>query len=77
MTAAEVRRRRVADRIQLYVVAERAGVSRGRLSEIESGLVTPKPGELDRIALALDSLIEARQQVAEYAAKVGWPMAVA
>jgi len=74
LTGAEIRRRRVTDRIPLHVVAGRAGVSRGRFSEIESGLVTPRPEEIERIDQALNSLIAARKKVLDYAEQVGWPI---
>jgi transcriptional regulator with XRE-family HTH domain len=59
------------------MVCERAGISRGRLSEIERGHVRAKADELNRIEDALRQLIEARSKVAEVAAECGWPMTVA
>lgn len=70
----ELRRKRVLARIPGRVVCERAAISRGRLSEIESGYVSPTDEELARIDQALDELIRARQEVVLTAVKVGWPL---
>jgi len=59
------------------MVCARAGISRGRLSEIERGHVRATADELKRIDGALRQLIEARNKVAEVAAEFGWPMTVA
>jgi transcriptional regulator with XRE-family HTH domain len=77
MTGAEIRRLRVSERLQLYVLSQRAGISRGRLSEIESGHTIATKEETARIMQALDALIEARRKVVTYAAEVGWPIATA
>ncbi len=74
-SAKELRSKRVAARIPGRLVSQRARVSRGRLSEIECGLVSPSPEELHRINRALTELVEARRRVAQVAAECGWPMA--
>jgi transcriptional regulator with XRE-family HTH domain len=75
MTAEQLRARRVVARITGSMVCARAGVSRGRLSEIERGHVKPPAAELQRIEQALDQLVEARDRVAAVAVECGWPAA--
>ena len=73
MTNHNVRARRVVAGIPGSLVAQKAAISRGRLSEIERGYVEPLDEELTRIDQALRELIAAREKVSEVAAQVGWP----
>ena len=72
-----LRNRRVAARIPGHIVAVRAGISRGRLSEIERGQIAVSSDQLKRLEDVLRQLIEARQKVVEVAAECGWPMTAA
>ena len=51
----------------------KAGLSRSRLSLIESGYVIPAPEELERVNVALEQLIRAKALIDQVAASVGWP----
>jgi len=73
-TAQRLRNRRVVARIPGHMVCTRAGISRGRLSEIELGRVHATDEELKRIDDALRLLIEARKRMARVAAQCGWPI---
>ena len=73
MTGEDLRNRRVLARIAGHFVAQRARISRGHLSQIECGHVSPSPEELARIETALDELIAAKRKVVAYAAQAGWP----
>lgn len=46
-------------------VAQRTGINPARLSYIENEHVTPRPDELERIALALGCPVETLQPVAQ------------
>ena len=74
MTIRELQERRRVAGIPGRLLCERAGVDRGRLSEIERGYVTPSQDEIARLEAALDELLRARERVAEVASRVGWPM---
>ena len=74
MTGEQIRIKRVVARIPGDLICKHAGVSRGRLSCIERGLVSARVDELARLERALDELTTARRKVAERAAEVGWPM---
>jgi hypothetical protein len=74
MIAIEIRSKRIEAGIPGYVLCLKARVVRTRLSDIESGYVTPAPEELSRIAVALEDLIRAKRKVATVAAKEGWPL---
>jgi len=70
----ELRRLRLASEITSRAVAARAGVSTGRLSELERGVVEATGGELARISRALHELILAQAAVKQVANEVGWPL---
>ena len=74
MNGQELRRLRTAGEIPGRAVSNRAGISAGRLSEVERGLVEPAPDELARIWRAIDELVTAREKVAAVAEEVGWPL---
>jgi transcriptional regulator with XRE-family HTH domain len=73
LTPDTLRQLRVASRIPGSVVCGKVGVSRSRLSQLERGYVQPKNGELERIAGAIDSLVEARKTMERVAVEAGWP----
>lgn len=73
MSGQEIRLKRVTARIPGRLLCRRAGLDRGRLSDIERGYVQPSPDELARLSKALNELIEAREKVAKYAEQCGWP----
>ena len=56
------------------LVCNRADVRRGRLSDIENGLVQPSEAEMNRLEAALSELEDAQSLMKETAAKVGWPL---
>jgi transcriptional regulator with XRE-family HTH domain len=74
VTGPEIRDKRVLARIAGRFVAQRAGISRGHLSEIECGHIPAGLEELARIEAALMELIEARRKVLATAADCGWPV---
>jgi hypothetical protein len=59
--------------IPCRLVCIRARINRSRPSKIETGLVEPSTGEMQRLEEALSKLIEARSKVLETAVTVGWP----
>jgi transcriptional regulator with XRE-family HTH domain len=73
MNGREIRLKRVTARVSGRLLCQRASLDRGRLSDIERGYVEPSPDELRRLAKALNQLVEARQQVAQFAGQCGWP----
>lgn len=70
----ELRRKRVVARIPGRVLCERVRISRGRLSEIERGHISPSPEKRAELERALNELIIARKRLAAAAAEVGWPV---
>jgi transcriptional regulator with XRE-family HTH domain len=68
-----LRQRRILAEIPGRLVASRAAISTGRLSEIERGLVEASPDDFARIEHALDTLITAQREVKARATEVGWP----
>ncbi len=74
LSGSELRDRRVLARISGRVVCERAGIARGRLSDIERGYVQPPEAELERIEHALEDLIRAKHQMVDAARECGWPV---
>jgi transcriptional regulator with XRE-family HTH domain len=73
MNGAVLRRKRISAEIPGALIATRTGISRGRLSEIERGLVCPTREEADHLNRVLDELIAAREKVAAEAERVGYP----
>ena len=57
MTGGQLRTKRVLARIPGHMVSGRAGIGRGRLSEIELEHIKPPIQELTRVDRALDELI--------------------
>jgi hypothetical protein len=76
MTPTELRSKRLAAEISATVLAANAKINRSRLSNIERGYVQATDGELERLVVTLDSLIEAKSAVDRVAASVGWPLGV-
>ncbi len=74
MSGEQLRVKRVLARIPGYMVSRRAGLSRGRLSEIECGHVALPTDELAKIDRVINELIEAKEKLAKVAAEAGWPM---
>ncbi len=72
----DLKARRSAAGISGSVLCVKAGLSRSRLSLIESGYVVPAPEELAHIDLALDQLIHAKALIEQVAVSVGWPLPV-
>jgi transcriptional regulator with XRE-family HTH domain len=73
MVVPELRQKRIAAGIAGSLVCQRAKIARSRLSDIERGYVIPRAEEFERIALALEQLIEAKSVIDRVAASVGWP----
>ena len=57
-----------------YLICQRSGLGRSRLSDIERGYVEPSNSETERIKDAIKNLVEAKERVNRVAVKVGWPM---
>ena len=57
MNGQELRRLRTSAEIPGRAVSNRAGISAGRLSEVERGLVQATPDELARIRRAINELV--------------------
>jgi transcriptional regulator with XRE-family HTH domain len=74
MTVKEIKRKRVMAGIPGGLVCARADLDRSRYSRIERGYVEASEAELVRIANALEKLMVAKQQLKEFAAKIGWPV---
>lgn len=68
-----IRARRVVAGIPGRVLCSRAGISRGRLSDLERGYISISAAEQGLLEAALDQLIEARRRIESLAAEVGWP----
>ncbi len=68
----ELRSKRVAPEIPAMLLAKRAGINRSRLSSLERGYAEPTGTELQRLADALEQLIEAKAVIQRTAAAVGW-----
>jgi transcriptional regulator with XRE-family HTH domain len=71
------RKRRLDYRIPGAVVAMRAGISQGRLSNIERGYCTPKPEEVAALNATLDDLVAKKAKLAEFALQIGYPISEA
>jgi transcriptional regulator with XRE-family HTH domain len=69
----ELKSKRLAAGISGTVLCAKVGISRGRLSLIERGFVSPGPEETARIDAALKQLIEAKSVIDRVAASMGWP----
>ena len=65
--------KRITAGIAGHVLCKKLGIARSRLSDIERGYVTARPGEFARIDAALDDLIRAKIVLEQTAAAVGWP----
>ena len=76
MTGSQIRQKRLVAGIPGKLLCARANVDRARLCHIERGYIQPSQAELERLTMALDSLIDAKKLVAETAAQHGWPMPV-
>jgi hypothetical protein len=74
MTAQQLKAKRITNGIPARLIAPRAQLSGGRLSDIERGYVSAAEGELARINRALDELIAARTELRAVAERVGWPV---
>jgi transcriptional regulator with XRE-family HTH domain len=74
MTLEELRSRRVAAEIPAMLLAAKARVNRSRLSNLERGYAQPTEAEMQRLARALEELIDAKAAIREAAASVGWPL---
>jgi transcriptional regulator with XRE-family HTH domain len=59
------------------VLAAKANIGRSKLSEIERGHCRVTADELERLATALEELIQARKTIREAAIAAGWPELVA
>ena len=76
MTAKELRSKRVAAEIPAMLLALKAKVNRSRLSNLERGYAQPTEGELRRLYVALDQLVQAKSAIDQVADSVGWPTGV-
>jgi hypothetical protein len=77
MSGFELRTKRAAARIDGQTVVLRMGgrMYRSRLSDIERGRVNAKPGEIEGISDAIDSIIAERSKIAALAAEHGLTLA--
>jgi transcriptional regulator with XRE-family HTH domain len=73
MTGAELRTLRRQMELSGELVCHRARFSRSRLSDIERGLVRPRPDEVLRLSQAIEELAAAKTRIRQVAAEVGWP----
>lgn len=73
ITGGQLRAKRAAAGIPGHAVCRviAGGMSRGKLSEIETGLATASEEDLQRIDAAINQIIRDRAQLSELAAKVG------
>ena len=74
MSGKILRNLRVQAGLPGHFVCRQSGLGRSRLSDIERGYVEPSPSEVERIRRAIEDLTKAREEVAQLAAAVGWPM---
>lgn len=74
MTGEVLKQKRVTAGIAGRLLCARAKMDRSRLSNIERGYIQPSEAELARIAAALEGLIQAKEEVAAAAVRVGWPV---
>lgn len=77
MTIQALRSQRIAAEIPAIALATKARVSRSKLSGLERGHFKATADELERLAAALEGLIQARKTVREAAVSAGWPGLVA
>lgn len=75
VTPRNLRSRRKALGLSGRLVCGRARIGRTRLSDLEQGLVKPRPGELELIFQVLDDLATAKERLEQVAVEVGWPQA--
>lgn len=73
VTPQQLRSKRMALGLSGRLVCGRARIGRTRLSDVEQGLVEPRPDELERISTALEQLATAKSRLQQVAAEVGWP----
>jgi transcriptional regulator with XRE-family HTH domain len=73
VTGIQLRDRRIAAGLVGLQVCGRAGITRGRLSDIERAYVMPRPDELARLTAALDDLIASKNRIDAVLAAEGWP----
>lgn len=66
-------RRKNAD-IPGEILCIRAGIDRARLTKIELGYIRASDEELQRLACALDELIETKNRINEFSTASGWPV---
>jgi transcriptional regulator with XRE-family HTH domain len=71
LTGEQIRAKRAAAGIPGYVLSRAVHISRGRLSEIETGVVQAASEDLQRIDAALDQIIREREKLSELAARAG------
>jgi len=57
ITPSTFRARRIATQTPAVRVAGRAGIDRCRVSLLENGHIQPRPGELERLLAALESIV--------------------
>ena len=74
MSGAKLKNLRQQSGISGYLVSQRSGIARSRLSEIERQHVEPRASEVERIERAIEELIKARREVSQVAERVGWPL---
>ena len=74
MIVKELRSKRVAAEIPATLLAAKARVNRSRLSNLERGYAQPTEEELERLAIALEQLIDAKAAIQKTVAAVGWPL---
>jgi transcriptional regulator with XRE-family HTH domain len=66
-----LRAKRASAGIPGFALCRVAGISRGRLSEIETGIAAPREEDLRRIDAALDEIIRGRNWLQQRAAEAG------
>jgi transcriptional regulator with XRE-family HTH domain len=69
----DLKLKRLAAGISGSVLCAKTGISRSRLSLIESGYTTLSTDEATRLSTALDQLIQAKAIIDRVADSVGWP----
>jgi hypothetical protein len=74
-TAIELRAKRNAAGIPGFAVAERAGIPRSRLCDLELGHIKASEGELERIDGAIDGILAEKKKISRLAEENGLKLA--
>lgn len=71
LNGADLKSKQAAAGLAGYAVCQVAGISRARLSDVERGYVVASVQEMDRIAAAIEQILQTKQYLAAVASKAG------